>query len=197
VSEVPVYLDDEYDTCTVHVPAVSCERGSDSPSAQSIDVAERAAEPDADRLWPPSVAVSVQVPPVSTTPVTPAAAVMAPAASVPHLVRIRVACSRPSAAGAVGVGTGGSVAAPSPGSLPSGVAAAAVLLGAVRVGVGVARAVAVAEVRADEPVAEAEAPTGSMRPAAMSHHSAPPAASSTAAAATPIRTRRERNTFQL
>jgi hypothetical protein len=57
--------------------------------------------------------------------------------------------------------------------------------------------VAVAEVRADEPVAEAEAPTGSMRPAAMSHHSAPPAASSTAAAATPIRTRRERNTFQL
>ncbi|MFT8637613.1 MAG: hypothetical protein ABF811_06605, partial [Pseudoclavibacter sp.] len=62
---------------------------------------------------------------------------------------------------------------------------------------GFAVEVAEAVVRAAEPVAEAEAPTGSVRLAARCHHSTPPAASSTTAAATPIRTRRERNTFQL
>jgi hypothetical protein len=191
VFEVPAYLVDEYEICTRHVPAASCERGIDSPSAQSIDVAERVAGPVADRLRLPSVAVSVQVPLVSTTPVTPAAAVMAPAVFVPHLVSTRVACSRPSAADAVGVGTGGSVATPSPGSLSpeAGAAEEEGLLDA-------DGAVAAVVVAGADPVAVV--PAGSVRPDAMSPHSTPPAATSSAAAtATTIRIRRECNTFEV
>lgn len=111
-----MYRDEEYITCTLHVPVESRETGMLSPSPQSIDWAERWAAPDADWVMSPREAVSVQVaaPSASTIPLTPA-----PASSAPSLTPARESetCTRmrPSAAFAVGEGTGESRATPSPG----------------------------------------------------------------------------------